>query len=370
MRKLFYLFLFFGFTHLGSAQVLLNPHPVSGFQISSNDILNFDVINTLPGTDKDQGVYASFRISVYLQNGQEVLQMISSRHLIPVGVTNFNSSNINIISKRYTSSEISNYEEKMRSFPMGSYSYCLDIVCEDTYEKCTKHFIQEDNRKECQEFSVMPMSPLLLSLPEDEEVVKNTRPNFNWIPPMPLGSDPDISYELTLVHLEADQKAEDGIRRNRPIYERDGIPAINMTFPTTLEDLEPGEHYGWQVHAYLGKILATTSEVWEFEVEEEKVLEGSLVNINKDIIGIHKCTENLRFSYYSRINQDYLNYKIFDSENNEVPGLIDFSIKRGDNVLILTQRESELENDKIYHLVISEPRGTELKLNFTFYRKD
>ncbi len=195
--------------------------------------------------------------------------MTSGIHVLKSGINNYNISNINIVEKHYAKSDFAQYEAKMRSFPIGSYEYCIDIICVDELSKCEEVLESEITRKQCHDFTILPMTPLLLSSPDDEEVIETVRPNFTWIPPMPLGNDPDISYDYTLVKLNEDQRGEDGIRRNRPLYERQGIQAINLVFPSTLEDLERGERYAWQVKARLGDVVAGISEVWEFEVEEE-----------------------------------------------------------------------------------------------------
>ena len=347
------------------AQIVINPHPVSGFQISSNDILNFDVINSVIGAD-EKGVNVKFRITVKYSEigGGAILEMTSSNHLIKPGVSNFNISNVNIVSKKFLNPEIANYEIKANSFPVGEYTYCIDVLCQDNVKQCEKHFIQEQSSTQCSEFTIRPMTPLLLSLPADEDVLKIKRPNFSWIPPMPLGSDPDISYEMTLVHLNKDQRGEDGIRRNRPIFKRDGIKSTNLTFPTTLEDLEAGEHYAWQVKARLGNIVAGTSEVWEFEIEEERSFINA-VNINKNVLGVHSCNETLTIQYTSD-NEGILDFEVYNSKGDRITPYEDFKIKRGDNIIILPNYLLEYNNGEVLKLVVKDPKNRTYKVEFTF----
>lgn len=251
------------FCALAQAQTSVNLYPVSGFQIASNDLLNFNVIHT-----SNEPVQVQFQVIVEQKSGQrgQFLELHSAKHVLKPGINTFNTSNFNITRKRFASSEMATYEMKMNSFPMGDYSYCVRIICQDAPATCEKMFEGEITYNACSDFRVLPMTPLLLASPEDEAKLKIKRPNFSWIPPMPLGNDPDISYEFTLVHLNEKQKGEDGIRRNRPLYKRDRIPEVALNFPTTLEDLIPGEHYAWQVKAHLGEVLVGTSEVWEFEI--------------------------------------------------------------------------------------------------------
>jgi hypothetical protein len=364
MKKVLLLSLLFGFLNSYS-QVLLNPHPVSGFQVSSNDILSFDVINTSVTEKPEDGVLVYFKIDVKQEGyAGNILEMKSSTHFIKKGVTNFNLSNINIIDKRYATPEIANYELKMRSFPIGSYTYCVSIICQDKVDICKKYFIQENQERQCSEFTILPLTPLLLSLPEDEDILKVKRPNFNWIPPMPLGNDPNISYELTLVHLNKDQKGEDGIRRNRPLYKRDGIKSINMTFPTTLEDLEDGEHYAWQVQAYLGKILAATSEVWEFEIEK-KLEFINAVNLNKGVKGTHTCTDALNLQYSSE-RPGLLSYIVTNSNGNIVTPSVDIMLDRGSNLITIPADKIEYKVGETLRLEVIDEKNRSFKINFKF----
>jgi hypothetical protein len=324
MNKLLTFLIFLSCFHV-HGQTIINPHPVSGYQVSSDNLLDFDVIAISKGSA--ESVNVSFRITVS-QSDQlrgPFLTMYSGKHTLTKGVNSFNIGNINIIRKQFASADFANYESKMNSFPMGNYVYCINIVCEDNFDRCSDFFVQENNRTECTEFTILPMSPLLLASPEDEDVLKDKRPNFNWIPPMPIGSDPNISYEYTLVHLNKDQKGEDGIRRNRPIYKRDGIRAINLTYPTTLEDLEEGEHYAWQVSAYLGKILVGTSEVWEFEVEDEKETPSYAL---KTKIGLesyeHLMSEPVIFIYDERYKRGKVNFELVSIRDESTNELFEF----------------------------------------------
>ncbi|PCJ65167.1 MAG: hypothetical protein COA58_09900 [Bacteroidetes bacterium] len=363
------------FCYTAKSQVIINPHPVSGFQISSNDILNFDVINSVIGAN-ESGVVAKFRIQVKSDEvgGRTILEMMTSNHHLKPGVTNFNMSNVNVISKKFLSPEIANYESKANSFPTGSYVYCISVICQDKVEQCEKHFIQEQPSTQCGEFTIRPITPLLLSLPIDEDVLKIKRPNFNWIPPMPLGNDPDISYEMTLVHLNKDQRGEDGIRRNRPIFQRDGIRAINLIFPTTLEDLEAGEHYAWQVKAHLGNILAGTSEVWEFEIEKE-VEPPRYVRLkqNEDAAILEYTSQSsIFFIYESRYSNSSFTLTVKNSESKvSVQDLsIDEDLREtsmlyneGNNKYVINLSSLGLEPD-LYFLELQNSLGETYKMKF------
>lgn len=364
MKKLLVtLFVFFALTSV--AQTLIVPQPVRGFQVGSNDLQNFNVIHT-----PKEAIQVAFIITVQKTGEGQILEMVSSNHTLRPGVNSFTLSNLNVISKRYSNTSYASYESKMRSFPEGEYGYCIDIICKDAVNKCERIFEAEITHKQCNEFTVIPATPLLLASPEDEALIKETRPNFSWIPPMPLGSDPDIRYSFTLVHLQKDQRPEDGIRRNRPLYQRGPtnnlVNGVNLVFPTTLPDLIKGERYAWQVEAFLNNIKVGTSEVWEFEVEKKQVY-SSYVDITTASNNLHQCGSNLDFSYKYRGLEGVLNYQILDSEGEDVSPSKEILVVRGDNYLRINRVDAGLNTDEQYQLKVTDLRGKNYILLFQFF---
>lgn len=295
------------------AQVVVMPHPIVGFQASSKDILNFDILYS-----SNQPVNVQFEAQLNDASGRNVVRFMSAVHTLKSGSNSFNPTSFNITSTKYFNQDISRIESYTKFLPSGNYSYCIFIRCVDQEEICRKVLNPENDHSACSDFTVEPTTPLLLNYPDDEaklEITEN-RPNFNWIPPMPMGSDPNIRYTFTLVKMLDKQTPEDAIRRNRSLYKQSEINGISLMFPNQLEDLEVGAHYAWQVSAQIGKLQIATSEVWEFEIEvvvtahqyvkAETKLNMSYINLYADTL-IIAVDEYLSHEYVAERNIQILN---------------------------------------------------------------
>lgn len=249
--------------HSSFAQVVINPHPIVGLQFSSKDILNFDVIYS-----QSQDLLVKYEASLNDASGRTIAKFYSRIHTLRPGANLYNPTSFQIERSVFFNKEIAGIENTTHSLPQGDYSYCIRLVCADRAELCSDVLGVEQDYSACADAHVEPASPLLLSFPEDKGILDEKRPNFTWIPPLPIGNDPNITYSIVLVKMRNKQTAEDAIRRNRPLYQKDGIKSVNMMFPSQLNDLEEGEHYAWQVSAHIGNINVATSDVWEFEIKE------------------------------------------------------------------------------------------------------
>ncbi len=296
------LFLFVLFTVTGlSAQVVINPHPIVGFQFSSKDILNFDVVYS-----HTENIKVQYEGSLMDANGRLVVQYMSGTHVLKPGANSYNPGNFKIAQTRYVNRTIAEIEKTTKFLPSGDYTFCINIKCVDHREVCERALNIEMDYSACSDAHAEPITPLLLSFPEDEAELDYKRPNFSWIPPMPIGNNPNMSYTYTLVHMFNDQTAEDAIRRNRALYTQNGIRSISLMFPNQLDDLEEGEHYAWQVSAHIGQQHIATSDVWEFEVEEQEEVE--LFYTVKRKIGLesydHPINKDMGFVFNERYAQD------------------------------------------------------------------
>jgi hypothetical protein len=255
-----------------TAQVVLTPHPMAGFQFASKDVLNFDALYSL-----NQPVKVRYTASLYNSRGKMVVQYQSDIHVLQPGINRYNPTTFKVKHSRYFDRTIANVERSTSFLPSGDYTYCIQLYCADNPAVCEETIRAEIDIEACNDVRAEPISPLLLSFPEDEAELDNKRPNFSWIPPLPIGNDPNIRYTLSLVKMLEGQTAEDAIRRNRALYTRSGIQGITLMFPNQLNDLVEGEHYAWQVSAQIGETHIATSDVWEFEINKKEHLHYSVV---------------------------------------------------------------------------------------------
>ncbi|MCB9262595.1 MAG: DUF928 domain-containing protein [Flavobacteriales bacterium] len=358
--SLFFFATFLFLSQTTKAEVVINPHPIAGFQFSSKDMLNFDVVYT-----KDLPVKVQFSAVLQDAQGKPVVEYVSSTYTLQTGNNAFTPTNFNIAQTRWTNKTIAEVENSTKFLPSGDYSYCIYIRCVDALNTCKEVFNPELDYSACSEAHAEPITPLLLSFPEDEATIKEKRPNFTWIPPMPIGNNPNLTYTYTLVKMLNDQTAEDAIRRNRSLYTQSGIKNITLMFPNQLSDLEEGEHYAWQVSAQLGEQQIATSEVWEFEVEKEPVL--PYVNINQTQLSTHICMDVLKVLYQNQYGKHTLNYTIQDENGSDItPKGLEFQIVQGDNHLDFPIDEANLEYEKLYYLIIENPKGKQFRMKFTY----
>lgn len=313
-----FLVLLFGTISMSSAQVTLSLNPPSGFQFKSEDVWNFNVISA-----SRENVKVQFVAQINL-NGKPVVKLTSAETVLKPGANSFFKSTLRTQTVAYLDVNLGKLEKKLGFLPSGNYNYCLVVLCRENPKACERKINFEMQIEACQDVVVEQNSPLILASPDDESTIKEKRPNFSWIPPMPIGSDPDIRYKLTLVQLKKDQSAEDGIQRNRAIYRNKRIAGVMLLFPQTLDDLIPGEKYAWQVEAHMNGTFIARSEVWEFEVENELPVNLSYFKLKPRNEGhFAKAIDNyLPFTFDERYalaeHQMQLSYRILSSDKKTV----------------------------------------------------
>ncbi|MBO6515025.1 MAG: hypothetical protein JJ975_00560 [Bacteroidia bacterium] len=296
-----FLCFFLSSTTIVKSQVVINPHPINGFQLASKDILNFDII--LAGS---HSVTVRYEAELSHESSGLVVQFQSRTHSIEPGVNSYNPTSFGISQSRYLNHNLSAIEKSTSFLPPGEYTYCIRLTCMDTEEACKRAFQIEQNYTACGQAHSETITPLLLNTPEDESVVEDLRPNFNWIPPMPFGNSSNLRYTFRLVNMLEGQTAEDAIRRNRAVYERTNLTTISQMFPGQLNDLRRGQRYAWQVSAYIGDVHIGTSDVWEFEIDQPKPIEYFYVvkpKLGMEAYG-HPVNRKLGFVFEDRYHSD------------------------------------------------------------------
>jgi hypothetical protein len=342
------------------AQATMQVFPYSGLQMASTDALNFTVLYT-----SAEPVQVAFTTTIKNEMGKPLVVLNSQNHILKQGPNMFSPSTYKVVGLKYLDPQVGKTERTTHYLPPGNYTYCITMRCTDKPEVCQRLLSLEINQQECASVTLENVTPLLLSIPLDEDIIKEKRPNFTWIPPMPIGNDPDIRYTLTLTKMLEDQTPEDAIRRNRALYQRKGLQGQFMMFPSTLPDLEEGEKYAWQVKAYIGRKRVATSEVWEFEVEKEVEYSGPYININRQLKGIKTCRDTLHILYHEYHLDREITFSILDESGKEIntTGFV-YEVKKGPNKLDLALEELSIEKDKVYTLVILTAKEEELKVRF------
>ncbi|MBI1308193.1 MAG: DUF928 domain-containing protein [Bacteroidetes bacterium] len=351
------------FAYINSfAQVTIQLQPINQIRFASEDVWSFSV--TLTG-DKPINVY--FKAIVNNDASLPQVELISAAVNLSPGINLFNKQMLSTIKKNYFSQALANYELLSGELPPGDYTYCVHLICADV--ECSKVLPLETPIKECITIQKPQSTPLLLSTPEDKAKISDKRPGFTWIAPMPLGTNPDLTYQFTLVHLNKNQSAMDGIQRNRPLYSQSGIAGTTIGFPQELSDLQQEEHYAWQVKAVLGDGVVAVSEVWEFEIDKEskKLLPMPYVRLSKSDHTIYNAVNELKFIYFEPRKINQLNIHFYDASGKDVtPANVAFATKYGDNRFNLNLATYDFQPDELYTLEVISPTGEKYTLKFRF----
>ena len=351
------------------AQISLTPTQSSNLHFSSSD--GFDCVIS---SSLEQPINVFLEMRITAEKGFEVVYARSEKFVLEQGVARINENILRMESKKYLNKDFGAFEQSNGFLPSANYTICLSLKCAD--EDCLQKMgLLEGGNIEviaCIDKIAINPTPLLLVSPFDEAELKERRPNFSWIPPMPIGADPNLSYRFTLVELKKKQSGESGIRRNRPIYQIEGLKSINLPFPSELEDLKVGTTYAWQVDAILGKTPIQTSDVWEFEIikEEEEVFPMPFVRLKLTDDQIYNAVNELKFIYNQEGVSERLHYSINSLDgvplNLNLEGL---ELNYGENSLKLDLRTLGLEHKGYYVLNVVSDKGELYSLKFRCYFK-
>jgi hypothetical protein len=254
------LFTLFCSISVGQVSLQLNPHTYPTFK--SNDVWSMVVVN-----NKSESVQSRFEANI-LSQGKLVVKLQSNTVSLVPGVSIFGPSNLQTSRIVYIDPSIGTSELRLGHLPSADYDYCVRIVCVESPQECAIKLNSEMQIEDCEQVASELNSPLILTIPDDEAEIEEKRPMFSWIPPMPIGGDPEIRYTVILVKMLKDQLPEEAINRNRILMKREGVSGVSLAYPAELNDLVEGESYAWKVEALMGNLVVARSEVWEFKIKK------------------------------------------------------------------------------------------------------
>lgn len=348
-------------------QVSISPKLSNNLNFATEDGLSCFITSNL---DKPVNVYLEIQINS--ERGFGVVVAKTENFPLNIGFTTLDRNSIILQQKKYLNRDFGSYEQANGHLPAQGYSVCLALRCVDN--DC--NFSEQPNREvtTCFEKIAINPTPLLLASPYDEAELTDKRPNFSWIPPMPIGNDPNLNYRFTLVELREKQSPDAGIMRNRPIFQISGLPTISLPYPGELEDLRVGTTYAWQVVALLGKTPVQASEVWEFEIveKEEEVFPMPFVRLKRTDDQIYNALNELKFIYNQTGNTNILNYKITTITGTPVViSLPSFALNYGENKYTLDLTPLGLEHKQYYILEVLSDKRVIYLLKFRYcYKKE
>lgn len=142
--------------------------------------------------------------------------------------------------------------------PSGDYLICITV---------RNALTEEELGTDCVEQEVFNFTQLVLLSPSDNSTVEDFFPVFNWLPPVPLNINQTAAYTLQIAEILSRQSAYDAMQSNPLFLEANNLYSAIYQFQVSARSFIRGRRYAWRVRAFLGNVLISESEIWEFKYE-------------------------------------------------------------------------------------------------------
>lgn len=327
--------------------------PTGGIYLKSQ-LWNVSVSNT-SSTTVDATLHLELKD---IQTLQTVLSAQSAPFRVTPGVKKIQMSAIEPIVYSYGPG-IAADGSSNGTLPIGKYQVCYRLMW--TYGEN-----QTAGTDDCDEIEVEPLSPPLLTMPENDSVVDRAHPNFTWVPPAPLSMFGNLQYDLLISPVFEGQSVMDAIQQNLPLQQAPGLHQPFFSYPLQGPQLEPGKRYAWQIIARDGVQYAVKSEVWTFRTGDKPLAAGdNLVYLVLD----GKTTGR------ETIGPDVLHLKytaaaarkavlLLKTEDGKMITQTTLSLREGENYLHIPL-SGKFQREKTYTAALQEPDGSMIGISFT-----
>ncbi|MDO6433982.1 hypothetical protein Q4E93_25465 [Flavitalea sp. BT771] len=339
---------------LAKAQFNVAILPTGGIYLRSQ-LWNVSVSNTSTAT-----VEATLHLDMKdIQTRQTVLSGQSAPFRVTPGVKKIQMSSIEPIVYNYGPGVVADRSAN-GTLPIGKYQLCYRLIW--TYGEN-----QTAAADDCDEIEVEPLSPPLLTMPENDSVVARSNPDFTWVPPAPLSMFGDLRYDLLISPVFEGQSITDAIQQNLPVQQAQGLQQPFFSYPLQGPQLEMGKRYAWQIIARDRAQYAVKSEVWTFRTGDKTALAtaGSVVYLLMD----SKTTgremvegDTLRLKYVAAAasSADLL----LTTQDGKEMTRKTMSLRQGDNFLIIPLNR-KFQSKHTYIAALQEPGGARAAVSFT-----
>jgi hypothetical protein len=294
-----------------------------------------------------------------LETHQSVLTAASGVFRVPKGTTVVSVTSLEPIVYNYNSPVVVDRTPN-GPLPVGKYQVCYQLLRTSGE---TEGIVAED----CDEIAVEPLSPPLLTSPEDDSVVTVAQPNFTWTPPAPVSMFDDLSYDVIISEVNEGQSVSDAIEKNLPIQQAQGLRTPFLTYPLTGPQLDTGRTYAWQVVARNQQTYAAKSEVWSFRTPGKSLGKtgGSSVYIvmNGKLSGIGSSDSVALHIKYQSYASAYSTMVTVRDDKGQVMLTASVRIRQGDNYLDLPL-DGRLTAGKRYTAFVPDPGGKLTSVTF------
>lgn len=353
----------------GRAQVFINLQIPEGGTCTLNQLWSLTLTNT-------SNTSLNLKLDLILTdatNGNLILSGNTNPFTVLPGIKTIQLNDITPIQYNVVNSFYGISASPIMLMPVGNYTVCISVskLVGELYEN-----IVED----CQMITIEPLSPPILSLPEDQSAIDNNKPLFTWLPPSPLTMFANLSYQFVLVEVYPSQTSFDAVQNNVQIVFQQGVQGSTLQYPLTLPMLDTGKLYAWQVKAENNLQAVAESEVFVFSLKTDTVLQNIEGNIyiklrSPDDPPFTIARGWLKYEYLNRMNNAQISLKLFDiTDMNHIAISLPESlinIQYGDNFLDLKLSDLHMQNDHQYIFIVTgETVGDKQALKFIYKQED
>lgn len=358
MVKCIYILLIFLLIHWDSkGQLSITMQELPTGIVEKHQLWNLTVL--YPGQNP-----INIHIEMTLMNveyNQPVFSATSRTFSVSRGINVLRMPDVSPINYNYFSTGLSGLNESF--IPIGNYKVCYTIYSNDNH-------LEGPLAEDCMSLEIQPLSPPLLSMPENSVSIYERYPQFSWIPPTPIFLFNDLNYELLLAEVREDQTPEMAIQENIPLYQARRLQANFNSYPSTAKGLDTGKVYTWRIIAKNGESFAAMSEAWTFRVIAN--IPGGKVPETVSFIEVKK---NNNASNSAIIDKDQLGIKHYSYGKtyeaiikifNEKGSLIlkeKRTVQYGNNFFLIKLNKKFVEN-ALYMVELNDFEGNRLRSSF------
>lgn len=345
------------------AQVVMSVQIPSAGLLQKEQLWNVLVVN-------NAGDYSNVVLNITLRNErtqQRVFTGSSKPFSLPKGAHQLALQHFSPIQYSYYGSAAS--ADPSGLLPIGRWviSYHLDAGLPGKEVKLAEEHLPVE---------IAPLSPPQLVFPSDRDTVDTRYPHFSWLPPAAMGSFNSLSYSFLLVEVKDKQNANDAIQRNALVYREDHLTTPQLHYAASLNALQPGSTYAWQVVATNDSHYADKTEVWTFCVRKESAAaiildDASYPRLKQGYNSDYYICEGkkIRFSYENSLSEKSLPIKIYDITGEGRTEVFNKTqqLERGTNFIDLPVNGSTRFSDEhIYLLEVIDTRNQSWNLAFKY----
>jgi hypothetical protein len=339
-------------------QINLSVQLPSGGYIEKKQLWNIVLINAGPALSRTQ-----IKMSVQdVRTGQIVLAGYSGYFMCPSGVKVITNTDVQPVIYNFSSPDMSrNY------LPLGTYILCYRVIAESDKG-------EEPQGEDCITMNVDPLSPPLLNVPQQQEKIFTSYPQFAWIPPMPFDLFNNLSYELMICEVSLGQQPIEAIQYNIPVLHRALINQPFYNYGSSHPPLKKGSTYAWQVTATNGLDYAIKTDVWWFIVEKDSIAEiistAPYVDLDIQSNSVSIAHQGmLKFKFRNTLSDSTATFNIYsggkDGESQTLLKTFKLPIYRGEIFFSYDlPKHSNLKSNEVYELICNNSEGRLRSMRF------